>query len=173
MRERMKYLIIAISLVALFSCEQNKKISSTNPVNWEARTINLPKEDSLHHGTTYLPVYSEVYQSNENKTYPLTVTVSIRNMNPQDTIYILNARYFNSAGHQIRSYFDKPIYLAPLETIDIVIDEGDKEGGTGANFIFDWAIENNDIEPLFEAVMISTTGQQGLSFITKGIKISK
>jgi len=168
----MKYLIISILLIALFSCGQNKKISSVNPTNWEARKANISPANSLKRGTTYLPVYSEVYQSNENKTYPLTVTVSIRNMNPLDTIYIMNARYFNSAGHLIRSYFDKPIYLSPLETIDIVIDEKDKEGGTGANFTFDWAIENNDVEPLFEAVMISTTGQQGLSFITKGIKIS-
>lgn len=168
----MKYLIIPILLMAFVSCGQNKKISSTNPINWKAREANIRPADSLSNGATYLPVYSEIYQSSENKTYPLTVTVSIRNMNPTDTLYVLNAKYFNTAGDLLRSYFDSPIYLKPMETIEIVIDENDKEGGTGANFLFDWAIKKNSIEPLFEAVMISTTGQQGLSFITKGIKIS-
>jgi hypothetical protein len=46
----------------------------------------------------------------------------------------MNAKYYNTQGTLLRSYFEHPIYLAPLETVEIVIDEGDREGGTGANF---------------------------------------
>ena len=57
-----------------------------------------------------------------------------------------------------------------METVEIVIDENDKEGGTGANFHFDWRIKPLSNEPLFEAVMISSFGQ-GLSFTTQGKRI--
>ena len=58
-----------------------------------------------------------------------------------------------------------------MQTIEIVIDENDIEGGTGANFIFDWLATKSTHAPYFEAVMISTSGQQGLSFTTKGVDL--
>ena len=58
-----------------------------------------------------------------------------------------------------------------METVEIIIEEQDIEGGSGANFVFDWAIKNAKNPPLFEAVMISTYGQQGLSFTTRGVQI--
>ena len=85
----------------------------------------------------------------------------------------MNAEYYNTQGELLRSYFDHPIYLVPLETVEIVIDEGDREGGTGANFLFDWRIKQGSNEPLFEAIMISTSGQQGLSFTTNGIQAKR
>ena len=64
-----------------------------------------------------------------------------------------------------------PIYVLPLETIEIVIEDRDIEGGSGANFVFEWAMKNKKNPPLFEAVMISTYGDQGLSFTTRGIPV--
>lgn len=127
--------------------------------------------DSLSLGTTHLSVYSQVYSYTEHKKHSLTVTVSMRNTDRKDTVYIKKADYYDTHGKLIRSYFNHPIYLAPMETVEIVIDETDKEGGTGGNFMFDWAINPTSNEPLFEAVMISTSGQQGLSFTTVGIKV--
>ena len=51
-----------------------------------------------------------------------------------------NTSFFDTKGKRIRSYFEKPIYLSPLETVKIIIDELDTSGGTGANFIFNWSI---------------------------------
>jgi hypothetical protein len=79
--------------------------------------------------------------------------------------------YFNTKGDLIRTYFNKMIFIAPMETVEIVIDEKDKVGGTGANFLFDWKIKPNTNEPAFEGVMISTSGQQGISFTTHGRRI--
>lgn len=56
-----------------------------------------------------------------------------------------------------------------METLEIVIAEVDKKGGTGANFIFEWAAKPITSSPIFEAVIISTYGQQGLSFMTHGL----
>lgn len=168
----MRYFIGTVLIILfLSSCHRNKEVSSINQVNWEKRKANTADLQDIFHGSSYLPVYSQIYQLNEGKTYDLTVTVSLRNVSQKDTVYILKAEYHNTVGKNIRSYFNNPIYLQPLETVEIVIDEFDKEGGTGGNFIFDWAIHNEKNPPLFEAVMISTTGQQGLSFLTRGVRI--
>ena len=124
-------------------------------------------------GKTYLPVYSQIYHQYEDRTFNLTITVSIRNISLTDTVYILKADYFNTAGDNIRQYVKNPIFLEPMETVEIVIAEEDKEGGTGANFLFDWAMKTDKNPPLFEAVMISTYGQQGLSFATRGVPVTE
>ncbi|MEA1786303.1 DUF3124 domain-containing protein [Arenibacter sp. GZD96] len=154
-----------------FSCDQRSELSSVNAVNWKQRAKALPHSDSLSLGTTYLSVYSQIYSATEHRTQDLTATISMRNTSLKDSLYVVNARYYNTQGLLIRIYFDEPIFLEPMETVAIVIDELDKQGGTGANFVFDWGIKTNAPEPLFEAVMISTSGQQGLSFTTQGQRI--
>ncbi|GGF66261.1 DUF3124 domain-containing protein [Wenyingzhuangia marina] len=162
--------LIIFSTILLISCKEEKEISSINPVNWEKRISKITDENFIS-GATHLSVYSQVYSYTEHKKHSLTVTVSMRNTDRQDTIYIKKADYYDTHGKLIRSYFNHPIYLAPMETVEIVIDETDKEGGTGGNFMFDWIIKQESNQPLFEAVMISTSGQQGLSFTTTGVKV--
>lgn len=169
----MKYLFPFILLMALVACTDKppKEVSSVDPVNWSNRKANLPASDSLVFGTSYLSVYSEIYSETEHRTHNLTSTISMRNTNLRDTIYINKAEYFDTKGNAIRTYFDFPIYIKPMETVEIVIDEKDRSGGTGANFLFHWAMEPTSHEPYFEGVMISTSGQQGLSFTTQGKRI--
>jgi len=168
----MKSILLILSLVLLVSsCNHEEKGKDIlTPVNWKKRSIQLKNMDSLNIGSSYLSVYSEIYSVTEHRTIKLTATVSLRNISATDTIYLMKGDYYNTKGDLIRSYFDAPIYLKPLETIEIVIEEQDKHGGSGANFIFDWAIPSRVQEPVFDAVMISTLGQQGISFTTQGIK---
>jgi hypothetical protein len=169
----MKNCILTFSLLLLLcSCQEEKKQETPlNTINWENRVIVEKLLDSLKNGSTYLSIYSQIYSLSEHLTHNLTATVSIRNTSTTDSIYLTNATYYNTHGHLIRSYIKKTVYLSPLETIAIVIEEKDKEGGTGANFIFDWKTKTATSEPLFEGIMISTSGQQGLSFTTQGKKI--
>lgn len=159
-----------VLIVLFFACKEEKTISSINPINWKKRSVALDSPDSLIRGSSYLSVYSEIYSVTEERTHNLTVTVSIRNVSSTDSVFIQRSDYYNTHGELIRTYFDYPVYVAPLETIEIVIDEGDERGGTGGNFIFEWATKLNTHEPFFEAVMISTSGQQGISFTTRGIR---
>ena len=164
------YLIPVLALL-LSSCgeiQENK--SSIDPVNLANRKISLNAFDSLNNGTTYLSVYSRIYSLSEHKTHDLTATVSLRNTDLKDSVFIKKATYYNTQGKLIRTYIENPIFLKPMETIEIVINERDEHGGTGANFIFEWATKRPNSEPLFEGVMISTSGQQGLSFTTQGVK---
>ena len=158
--------------VFAFSCTKPIEVSSIDPVNWDKRTIEINATDSMVRGTTYLSVYSQIYSQTEHRTHNLTATVSMRNTNKTDTVFLRNAEYFNTSGTSIRTYFDKPIFILPMETVEIVIDEHDQEGGTGANFIFDWSIKPSTNEPLFEGIMISTSGSQGLSFTTQGKRVN-
>ncbi len=166
---RLICLLLFIVLIT-FGCEETKEVSHMNPVNWEKRKIQLNPIDSLIYGSTYLSIYSEIYDRSEKGTHNLTATASMRNISSKDSVYILRTDYYDTKGKLIRTYFKDPIFIRPLETIHIVIDQDDKHGGTGANFTFEWAVKKNTHEPLFEAVMISTTGQQGISFTTHGIK---
>jgi len=163
-------IIILLVGIVLISCENKKEVSSLNPENWENRTTSKKLSDSLVSGTTYLSVYSQIYGMTEYRTHDLTATISMRNTNRKDTVFIRKAEYFNTKGDLIRSYFSRPIFLGPMETVEIVIDEIDQEGGTGANFLFEWKIKQTSNEPFFEGIMISTSGQQGLSFTTHGIR---
>ena len=168
----MKKATLLILLIALlFACNEQKEISSINPENWSRRTADLSTKDSLEYGKSYLSIYSQIYSISEHKTHNLTAMISLRNTSDSDTIYILRAEYYDTHGKSVRKYFNQQIYLAPIETTDIIIDETDITGGTGSNFIFEWKIPKQCPEPLFEGVMSSTMGQQGLSFTTKAIRI--
>ena len=165
------YFLSILSALVLLSCNEEREISSINPENWSKRKIDITKKDSLEYGKSYLSIYSQIYSSSEHKTHNLTSMVSLRNTSDIDTIYILKANYFDTHGKHVRTYFDTSIYLGPLETAEIIIDEIDISGGTGSNFIFEWKVPIGGSEPLFEGVMNSTMGQQGLSFTTQGKRI--
>ena len=166
-----KKVVAVAALFGITACTSPKNQESHHAENWKARTITAGLPDSLQSGQTYLSVYSEIYSQTEHLTHKLTTTVSMRNTNVNDTIYINRATYYNTHGEAIRSYFEKPIYIGPMETVEIVIDETDITGGTGANFLFDWFAPTGAHEPFFEGVMISTSGQQGLSFTTQGKRV--
>lgn len=168
----MKKLFPLLLLGIFLGCENPTNSLGTIPHSndWAKREATGLKLDSLLQGSSYLPVYSEIYQRNKNFTYDLTATVSIRNISLKDTVYLIAANYYNTEGELIRKYIDNPVHVKPMETIEIVVNEDDKEGGTGANFVFDWAIQKGSLVPFFEAVMISTSGQQGLSFTTQSIR---
>ncbi len=167
------------SLLFLFgiftACIESKEISSYHDNHWEDHYVKSetsgPQKDSLQNGKTYLSIYSHIYSFSLEKSQNLTAMVSLRNVSDADTIYISKADYYNTNGQLIRHYFKKPIYLKPLETVEIVIDEADEKGGSGANFIFEWSSKPETPEPLFEAIMTSLRGSQGLSFTTQGRRI--
>lgn len=167
----MKSITIILSLLLIISCTTEQPKIEVNNTNWEQKSISITNDSSLFNGSSYLSVYSEVYSKTEHRTHNLTVTVSMRNTSSTDSVFIKNANYYNTKGALIREYIKSPIFILPLETVEIVINENDVQGGTGANFTFDWATRNKNTDPLFEAVMISTSGQQGISFITQGTKM--
>jgi hypothetical protein len=68
----------------------------------------------------------------------------------------------------MQNYLDSGEQIKPLASTSFVIEERDLRGGVGANFIVDWQSEAPIIPPVIEAVNISTTQQQGISFLSVG-----
>jgi len=168
----MKHIVIIVILFITFqSCNNTSEKDEFENINWSARVATVNNLDSLEIGKSYLSIYSQIYSLSQHKKYNLTVMTSLRNTSVKDTIYLFKADYYDTHGELIKTYIRKPVYMLPMETLDIVIKEADITGGTGSNFIFDWKAPKDCPEPIFEAVMSSTVGSQGLSFTTQGKRI--
>lgn len=166
------YSTAILILIMILGCEEPRDPNfAPPPDNWMVQKANLPKTAVLENGKSYLSIYSQIYSPSQQRTHSLTAMVSARNTSDKHTIYLLKAVYFDSDGKPIKVYFNHPIAFKPLQTKEIVINKADVEGGTGSNFIFEWKIPKDCPEPLFEGVMNSTVGQQGLSFTTQSIRI--
>ncbi|MEL6253197.1 MAG: DUF3124 domain-containing protein [Bacteroidota bacterium] len=123
--------------------------------------------------TVYVPIYSDIYSETKDVRFKLTATLSLRNTSLQDSVYIEDIDYYDSQGNKVRSYIDKNLLLGPMQSIEYVVEEDDTVGGTGANFIINWGANTAGLKPVFQGVMISTHGQQGISFTTEGVSVSQ
>ena len=118
--------------------------------------------------TIYVPAYSHIYSGNKETPFLLTVTLSIRNIDPKHQIKITVVDYYETQGKLLKKYLEKPVILNPLESLRYVIPERDKAGGSGANFIVEWISDKFVNPPIVESIMIGTQNQQGISFNSRG-----
>lgn len=98
----------------------------------------------------------------------LTITLSIRNIDPKHSIRIVIADYYETQGQLLKKYIKNPVILKALESLRYVIPEYDKSGGSGANFIVEWKADKPVNPPIVESIMIGTQTQQGVSFTSRG-----
>ncbi len=118
--------------------------------------------------TIYVPAYSHIYSGNSERPFLLTVTLSIRNIDPNDKIMIMAADYYETQGELLKKHIETPVTLKPLESLRYVIPERDERGGSGANFIVEWNADAPVNPPIVESIMIGTQTQQGISFTSRG-----
>lgn len=118
--------------------------------------------------TIYVPAYSHIYSGNRERPFLLTITVSIRNIDPKHSIQITAVDYYKTQGHLLKKYLDKPATLAPLGSLRYIVPEGDTTGGSGAYFMVEWTSGQAVNPPIVETVMIGTQSQQGISFTSRG-----
>ncbi len=170
---KLAFQLLILSSFLFISCHPSvEDVQLAENLEWQKRSVKIPVAKVQDEGSTYLGVYSQVYSKNAHNMVGLTVTVSLRNTHNEDTAYVLSTKYYDTHGKMIRNYFEKPIYILPMETLQIIIPELDIEGGSGGNFIIDWAVTDSKFPPIFDAVMISTLGQQGLSFTSHGLRLN-
>ncbi len=165
------YATVAVILVT--SCTSQENSSQSPPdidrVNPSIKEVTLDKNLKVVMGQTiYVPIYSYIYHYDRKQTYNLTATLSIRNTALSNPIIITSVRYNNSAGKLVRKYLERPTQLAALASTNFVIDSSDNSGGLGANFIVEWIAQTEVSEPIVEAVIIGTSFQQGISWISPG-----
>jgi Protein of unknown function (DUF3124) len=119
----------------------------------------------------YTPAYSHIYSGNKERPFLLTVTLSIRNIDPVHPIKITSVDYYETQGKLLKKFLDAPVTISPLESLRYVIPERDKRGGSGANFIVEWHSAKPVNRPIIESIMIGTQSSQGVSFTSRGREI--
>ncbi len=115
----------------------------------------------------YVPAYSHIYHD-DGDPYLLTITLSVRNTSLDREIIINSVRYFDTKGKEVKSYLAKPLRLPALAATEFLVERDDVTGGSGASFLVEWLAKEECTEPIIEAVMIDTQGQQGISFARNG-----
>ena len=120
--------------------------------------------------TVYVPAYSSIYWGADIKQHmvDLAVTLSIRNVSQGHPLILRSVRYFDSAGKLIHEYVSSPSELAPLGSVEFVVQQQDRAGGPGANFLVEWSGVPEMNAPVMEAVMVGQTGNAGISFTSAG-----
>lgn len=154
----LKRTVFILSLLAFFSFEVNCLLAGTNQGLSEGQSV-------------YVPAYTHIYVGNQGKPFLLTVTLSIRNIDPEYPIVITRVDYYETQGTLVKEYLDKPVTLKPLESLRYVIPEKEEAGGSGANFIVNWKADSPVNPPIVESVNIGTRTQQGISFTSRGTVI--
>jgi hypothetical protein len=154
------------------------RLRTTEPVTGSAAERLQPAAsapatvpDALSPGSTvYVPVYSSLYLglNIKQQMVDLTATVSVRNVSASQPIVLDWVRYYDSAGKLVRNYVSEPSALAPLNSVEFVIQRADTAGGPGANFLIHWKGPPGVDAPVIEAVMLGQAGTAGISFTSQG-----
>lgn len=121
--------------------------------------------------TVYVPVYSNVFSGPRKLPLQLAATLSIRNTDKSASFRVTAIDYYDTNGRLVRRHLVKPATVGPLATIYVHIEEKDKSGGFGANFIVRWQADSIINAPIIECVMIGATGGQGISFVSQAQEI--
>lgn len=157
---------------SILSCNQKSPSDKIESISTDHKLEkSVATTDSIYKTKkVYVPVYSDIYQRTRNDRTLLTSTLSIHNTSETDTLYISRLDYYNTEGKLVRKYIESTIFLNTFETLEYVVEEEDKTGGSGANFVIEW-YGNEKLNPIFQAVMIGGLGNKSFSFTTEGVEI--
>ena len=128
----------------------------------------MPSEPLSVSGGFYVPVYSSVSMSQGKLRADFSVTLSVHNASETRPLVVKRIAYFDTTGKMVESYLKAPVALKPFATIEIFIPTSDVRGGTGANFVVDWAAAGEVAEPAVEALMVGGIGAGHYAFISQG-----
>lgn len=169
------YLFI-ISMLTAYSCETPNPNTTTSGVD-NLKSLEVKKSfeegDLSYEDSFYVPIYSDVYVSKQNQKVLLAATLSIRNTSLTEDLFVSKIDYYNTEGALVKKFIKNTIKIAPMATVNYVIDKDDDTGGPGANFIVDIAAKNLDTSPIIQAIMISQVGPNSFSFMTDAFSLRK
>ncbi len=154
------------------SCLKKILISMTLMLTLTLTTTAAWAGTELSKGQTlYVPAYSHIYIGHKSTPYLLTVTLSIRNIDPVLPLTLTAVDYHDTEGRLIKKNLEAPVVLKPMASSRFVIPAPDKTGGSGANFIVKWTSKAQMNAPIVESIMIGTQSQQGISFTSRAQEI--
>jgi len=162
------FLAILVCLPILDAPGAAAQPSGTIEQNFANSLTAVPAENLAVSGAFYVPVYSSVSMSQGRLRADFSVTLSVHNASETRPLVLKRIAYFDTSGKMVESYLKSPIALKPFATIEIAIATTDVRGGTGANFVVDWAATAEIAEPAVEALMVGSVGPGHYAFISQG-----
>lgn len=149
-------------LLGLAACERPAPTPIASPAPPSAATSDTTGPETV----VYVPAYSHIYVRDARRAINLATTLSIRNADPARAITLQSADYYDQSGRLLRRFVAGPVPLGALAAAEFVVEEDDTAGGAGASFLVTW--RGDAADPVVEAVMIGSAGQQGISFVSPG-----
>ena len=128
----------------------------------------MPSESLGVSGVFYVPVYSSVSMSQGKLRADFSVTLSIHNTSETKPLVLKRIAYFDTSGQMVESFLKAPVALKPFATVEAFVPTTDVRGGTGANFVVEWAAAGEIAEPVIEALMVGGIGNGHYAFTTQG-----
>jgi Protein of unknown function (DUF3124) len=136
--------------------------------NFSNSLTAVPGENLAVSGAFYVPVYSSVAMSQGKLRADFSVTLSVHNASETMPLVLKRIAYFDTSGKMVEDYLKAPVALKPFATVEVSIATNDVRGGTGANFVVDWAASGEIAEPAVEALMVGSVGAGHYAFISQG-----
>ena len=161
------FLAILAALSILYSPAAGAQTGAIEQ-NFAASLTAVPTENLAVAGAFYVPVYSSVSMSQGKLRADFSVTLSVHNASETRPLVLKRIAYFDTSGKMVDSYLKSPVALKPFSTIEVSIAANDVRGGTGANFVVDWAAAGEIAEPAVEALMVGSVGAGHYAFISQG-----
>jgi hypothetical protein len=161
------FLAILAALSILYSPAAGAQTGAIEQ-NFAASLTALPAENLTVSGAFYVPVYSSVSMSQGKLRADFSVTLSVHNASETRPLVLKRIAYFDTSGKMVESYLKSPVALKSFATIEVFIAASDVRGGTGANFVVDWAATGEIAQPAVEALMVGSVGPGHYAFISQG-----
>src|SRR4051794_11697505 len=136
--------------------------------NFAGSLTAVPSEPLNVAGSFYIPVYSSVAMSQGKLRADFSVTLSIHNASETRPLVLRRVAYFDTGGEKGEKYLKAPVALKPFSTVEVFVPATDVRGGTGANFVVDWAAAGEIAEPVVEALMFGGVGSGHYAFVSQG-----
>src|ERR1700682_2056880 len=165
------FLAILVSLPILHSPAAAAPANTNIEQTFAASLTTMPTETLAVSGAFYVRVYSSVSMSQGRLRADFSVTLSVHNASETRPLVVKRIAYFDTSGKMVESYLKAPIALKPFATIEVFIPVADVRGGTGANFVVDWAATAEIAEPAVEALMVGDVGAAHYAFISQGRQV--
>ena len=154
-------------LLVLTPCAEAQTANNIEQ-NFASSLTSVPSEALAVSGAFYVPVYSSVSMSQGKLRADFSVTLSVHNASETRPLVLKRIAYFDTAGKMVESYLKSPVALKPFSTLEVFVPTSDVRGGTGANFVVDWAATGEIAEPAVEALMVGGVGAGHYAFISQG-----
>lgn len=162
------FFAILAALSILHGASADAQTAGPIEQNFASSLTAIPAENLTVSGAFYVPAYSSVSMSQGKLRADFSVTLSVHNASETRPLVLKRIAYFDTSGKMVESYLKSPVALKPFSTIEVAIAANDVRGGTGANFVVDWAAAGEIAEPAVEALMVGSVGAGHYAFISQG-----